>query len=95
MKKPDRLTVSELTDLPNIGKAIAGDLRMVGIQHPKDLIGKDAYKLHDKLCRITGTKHDPCMIDVFLSVVDFMNGGEAKVWWSYTEQRKKYLERKR
>ena len=42
MKNPNRKTVSELTDLPNIGKAIASDLHSIGIQHPQDLIGKDA-----------------------------------------------------
>jgi hypothetical protein len=31
MKNPNRQTVTKLTDLPNIGKAIAGDLRLVGL----------------------------------------------------------------
>lgn len=88
MKSPDRGTVSNLEDLPNIGKAIAADLRLCQIQQPKDLIGKDGYQLYDKLCSITGKKHDPCLIDVFLSVVDFMNGGDAKPWWEFTKDRK-------
>ena len=91
MKNPNRKTVSELTDLPNIGKAIASNLHSIGIQHPQDLIGKDAYKLHDELCRVTGTKHDPCVIDVFLSVIDFMNGGDPTPWWKFTAERKKAL----
>ena len=49
MKTPNRKTVSILTDLPNIGEAIARDLRLIGIQHPIDLIGKDAYQLYDEL----------------------------------------------
>jgi hypothetical protein len=85
------LTVSELTDLPNIGKAIATDLRSIGIRHPQDLIGKDAYKLHDQLCRVTGTKHDPCVIDVFLTVIDFMEGGDPVPWWKFTAERKRHL----
>jgi hypothetical protein len=89
MKKPDRKTISQLEELPNIGKAMAGDLRLVGIQHPKDLAGKDAYQLYDDLCSITGEKHDPCVIDVFLSVIDFMAGGEARPWWEFTTKRKK------
>ena len=94
MKNPDRETVSQLEDLLNIGKAMAGALRSIGINHPQDLIGKDPYQLYDKLCSMTGQKHDPCVIDVFLSVVDFMNGGEAKPWWEFTEQRKEYMEKK-
>ncbi len=93
MKNPNRQTVTELTDLPNIGKAIAGDLRLVGIQNPPDLIGKDAYKLHGELCTVTGEKHDPCVIDVFLAVIDFMGGGDPIPWWNYTAERKKHISR--
>jgi hypothetical protein len=93
VKNPNRETVSELTDLPNIGKAIAGDLRLVGIQNPQDLIGKNAYLLHDKLCQVTGKQHDPCVIDVFLSVIDFMEGGDPVPWWKFTAERKKQTTR--
>jgi hypothetical protein len=34
-------------------------------------------------------QHDPCVIDVFMLVVSFMEGGAALPWWSFTEQRKK------
>ena len=91
MKNPDRKTLSHLEELPNIGKAMARDLRLVGIHHPKDLIGKDAYKLYDELCRVTGDKHDPCVANVFLSAVNFMEGGDAKPWWAFTAERKKCM----
>ncbi len=91
MKNPNRQTVSELTDLPNIGKAIAGDLRSIGIVHPQELIGKNAYKLHQELCRVTGERHDPCVIDVFLAVIDFMEGGAPVPWWKFTAKRKKHM----
>jgi len=92
MNPPNRQSISQLQDLPNIGKAMARDLRLVNIQHPKDLIGKDAYQLYDELCKVTGKRHDPCVIDVFLSVVNFMNGGEAKPWWKFTGERKEHME---
>lgn len=88
MKNPDRETVSELEALPNIGKAIAADLRLIGIDHPKRLVGKDPFKMHMKLCEKTGTRHDPCVIDVFMAAVDFMEGGEPRPWWEFTETRK-------
>ncbi len=91
MKNPDRKTVSQLEELPNIGKAIAADLRLVGIQRPQELIGRDPYQLYNNLCNTTGEKHDPCVIDVFLAVVDFMEGGKAKPWWKFTAERKKYM----
>ena len=94
MKTPNRQTVSKLRDLPNIGKAMARDLNIVGIQTPKDLIGKDGYKLYGELFKITGKKHDPCVIDVFLAVIDYMEGGEAKPWWKFTAERKEHMESK-
>jgi len=91
MKNPDRDTVSQLTKLPNIGKAIAETLNIIGIDHPQKLIGKDAFELHDELFKITGKKYDPCVIDVFMSAIHFMEGGEPLPWWSFTEKRKKHL----
>ncbi len=91
MKNPDRKTVSELEKLPNIGKAIAKNLRLIGIDHPEKLIGKDAFALYEELCAITGKKHDPCVIDVFMSAVCFMEGGDSLPWWSFTQERKKQI----
>ncbi|GAB6194597.1 helix-hairpin-helix domain-containing protein [Desulfocastanea catecholica] len=90
MKNPDRQIVTDLTDLPNVGRAIARDLGLVGIQNPKDLIGKNAYQLHDELCRATEKRHDPCVIDVFLAVIDFMEGGDPVPWWEFTAERKRH-----
>ena len=91
MKSPDRKTVSKLDKLPNIGPKISADLELIGINHPKQLIGKNPFKLHEKLCQLTNTKHDPCVIDVFMAVIDFMEGGEVKVWWEFTAKRKEIL----
>ncbi|MBK9550331.1 MAG: helix-hairpin-helix domain-containing protein [Gemmatimonadetes bacterium] len=83
-----RSNVVTLTDLPNVGKATAGDLRLLGIKHPRDLQGRDPYDMFDQLCAITRSNQDPCVIDVFLSVTAFINGGEPKPWWSFTAERK-------
>ena len=90
-KKVKRSHLTKLTDLPNIGKAVEADLIRLGIQMPHDLLGRAPYQMYDDLCRITGQKHDPCIIDVFLSIVDFINGGEPQDWWKFTAQRKAYL----
>ena len=94
MKNPDRKTVERLEDLPNIGKAIAEDLRLVDIHQPRDIIGKNPYQLYRKLCAVTGQKHDPCVLDTFIAVVDFMEGGDPAPWWSFTEERKKHMNKK-
>ncbi|WP_239395347.1 helix-hairpin-helix domain-containing protein [Aggregatibacter aphrophilus] len=77
-KKVKRSHLTKLTDLPNIGKATEADLIRLGMRMPHDLLGRNAYQMYDDLCRITGQKHDPCVIDVFLSIVDFINGGEPR-----------------
>ncbi|HJV93887.1 MAG TPA: helix-hairpin-helix domain-containing protein [Azonexus sp.] len=87
--KVDRANVTRLEDLPNIGKAMAADLRLIGIRKPEQLAGRDALDLYDELCMETGMRHDPCVIDVFMSVVSFMNGGPALPWWSFTAERKR------
>ncbi len=91
MKNPDRKTVSDLDALPNIGRSIANDLQLIGIEHPQQLIGKNPFDLYDELCNITARKHDLCVIDVFMSAVDFMEGGNPKAWWEFTLERKKIL----
>jgi len=91
--KVNREKLNRLTDLPNIGKSLATDLESIGILHPNDLIAQDAFALYEKLCQKSGTRHDPCVIDVFMSITDFMNGGKPRVWWEYTPQRKELTQK--
>ncbi|MBC3928612.1 helix-hairpin-helix domain-containing protein [Undibacterium sp. CY21W] len=86
--KVDRNRLRQLTDLPNIGKAGAADLRLLGINAPADLVGQCPWQMYEKLCQLTGVRHDPCVIDVFMSVTAFMNGEPAKPWWEFTDARK-------
>ena len=69
---------------------MAADLQLIGIDHPKKLIGKDPFELYKALCKKTGKSHDPCVIDVFMSVIRFMEGGASLPWWSFTDERKKH-----
>jgi hypothetical protein len=77
-----------LEQLPNIGPALAANLRLIGIREPADLRGKDAFVLYQKLCAATGQRQDPCVLDTFMAAVDFMRGAPAAPWWTYTAQRK-------
>ena len=78
----------DLEQLPNIGPSIAADLRLVGIQHPRELANRDALALYRALCTVTGKRHDPCVLDTFMAATDFMRGADPKPWWTYTAQRK-------
>jgi hypothetical protein len=90
-RKVRRELVRKLEDLPNIGPAMARDLRLLGIRAPEQLCQQDAYEMYVSLCETTGRRQDPCVIDVFLSIVHFARGGEARPWWAFTAERKKEL----
>lgn len=87
----DRSAFTQLEQLPNVGKATAGDLRLLGITEPRQLVGRDPYALYDELCRVSGVRQDPCVMDVMIAVVRFMEGGPAAPWWHFTPERKRYL----
>ena len=94
MMNPSKVTrarLSHLTDLPNVGSAVADDLRLLGLEHPAQLIGLCPYALYERLNQITGLRHDPCMLDTFISITRFMNGEPAQPWWHYTAERKTRL----
>jgi len=87
--KIERERVSELEDLPNVGKAVAADLRSIGIRKPGELVGQDPFAMYEKLGQVMGVRHDPCMLDVLISVVRFMEGGPPLPWWAFTAERKR------
>ncbi|MCO5976682.1 helix-hairpin-helix domain-containing protein [Ideonella oryzae] len=77
-----------LEQLPNVGPAMAGDLRALGLHHPQDLRGQDPLALYRRLEALTGSRQDPCVLDTFMAIVDFMEGGPPRPWWSFTALRK-------
>ena len=89
--KEDRSGFVRFEQLPNVGKATAGDFRQLGFESPQQLIGQDPYALFDRLCEITGHRQDPCVIDVFIATTRFMAGDAKAPWWAYTAERKATL----
>ncbi len=79
----------QLEQLPNIGPALAADLRRLGIGDPAELRTRDPFQLYQALCRATGRRQDPCVLDTFIAVTDFMRGAAPAPWWHYTAQRKR------
>ena len=82
---------TELEQLFNVGPAIAQKLRRLGVKRPPDLYGRDPYAMYDEICRLEGSRLDPCLLDVFISAVDQINGGRARPWWKFTSERKRRL----
>jgi hypothetical protein len=90
-----RSEFTKLEELPNVGFSIADDLRQLGVSNPQDLVGRDPFAMYDELCRLTGQRHDPCLLDTFIAAVRFMGGESARPWWKYTAERKRQLESRR
>lgn len=88
----NREKYTRLEEIPNVGPSMAEDLRLVGVSHPRDLIGRDPYQMYEELCCKTGERHDPCVIDAFISAVRFMEGEPERPWWAYTSERKNKLD---
>lgn len=75
-------------DLPNVGRATADDLRLLGLQHTRDLAGRDPLQLYRELEQLTGTRQDPCVLDVFIALTRLLDGDPPHPWWHYTAERK-------
>ena len=83
--------LSRLEDLPNIGKAIAADLRSLGIHSPAQLATHDPLTTYQALEAVMGKRLDPCVLYTLLAVAHFQNTGERLPWWQFTEQGKALL----
>lgn len=86
---PDRTHIKKLEDLPNVGKATAADLRLLGIALAEQLRGQDPLDLYRRLGQLKGQRQDPCVLDVMIAVVRYMEGGPELPWWAHTAERKK------
>lgn len=86
-----RVEIKRFRDIPNVGAVIEKDLHVLGMTSPTELAGKDPYQMYTELCRITHKRHDPCLIDVFISAVRYMEGGPPRRWWEFTAERKRHM----
>ena len=59
MQNVNRYDITDLENIPNVGPAIAGDLRLIGVSSPEDLLGRDPYKMYYDLCRVASVRHNP------------------------------------
>jgi hypothetical protein len=89
MKNIPRYQCTKLEQIPNVGPVIASKLRRLGIAHPRELKKGDPYVMYEMLSYVTKRRQDPCVLDVFISAVRFMNGAPARPWWAYTAERKR------
>ena len=82
----------KLRDLAGIGPSVEKDLQALGIQSVEQLAEADGRVLYDRLCELTETRQDPCVLDVFrCGVAQARNphlSPEQRQWWWWSRQRK-------
>jgi hypothetical protein len=81
-----------LRDLAGVGRSIEADFRRLGIRSVPELATSDGDELYRRLCDITGTRQDPCVLDTFRCAVaqarDPRLPLEQRNWWWWSRQRK-------
>jgi hypothetical protein len=79
---------ADLTQMPNIGPAVARKLERLDVTCQDDLRGRDAEQLFAELCALDGRDHDPCLLDTFVAAVAYVNDGDDRPWWEFGHERK-------
>lgn len=68
------------------------DFEMLGIRSVPQLAKADGKSLYNRLCRLTGTRQDPCVWDVFeCAIAQARNPdlpAEQRQWWFWSRVRK-------
>jgi hypothetical protein len=82
----------QLRDLSGIGLAMLKDFELLGIESVAHLARQNPQKLYYRLCELTGTRQDPCVLDTFTCAVaqarDPNLPPEQRNWWYWSRQRK-------
>jgi len=79
-----------LEQIPGVGKAIAQDMRNIGIRSRSQLKGQDPEKLYQKLCDFKASPVDRCMLYVLRCAVYYASNTEHDPqllkWWNWKEK---------
>ncbi len=90
---------SGLQVIPGVGPSIAQDLVSMGIHTVADLKGQDPQALYDRLCELTRTKQDRCVLYTFRCAVYYASNSrhepERLKWWNWMDDSPAMQKRKR
>jgi hypothetical protein len=85
-------TEVQLQDLRGIGKKMLEDFHLLGITSVRDLKSQNARALYERMCRITATRQDPCVLDTYRCAIEQARDPnlpeEQKDWWYWSRIRK-------
>jgi len=79
------IILKQFRTLPSIGKACSLDLWNMGFRNIHELKGQNPMELYERLNKITGLKHDICMLYTFRCIVYFVTEKNHDIlklnWW--------------
>ena len=82
----------KLGQLVSIGPAMLRDFELLGIHSVAQLARRNPQRMYQDLCRITGTRQDPCVLDTFSAAVaqarDPLLPPDQCQWWYWSRKRK-------
>jgi hypothetical protein len=85
-----RQRADDLETIPGIGPSMSLDLRDLGVQRVKDLVGKDPEEMYKALCDLRGSHIDRCVLYVFRCAIYFAGNQthdpELLKWWNWKER---------
>jgi Pathogenicity locus len=84
-----------LKDLRGIGTKMLGDFDKLGIRSVNELKSRDAQKLYDRICKLTGTRQDPCVLDTYRCAIEQARHPDLPIeqrnWWYWSRVRKQSI----
>jgi len=83
---------NRLRDLRGVGPAIEKDFKLLGVKSIEDLARRDGGELYLRLCDLTHSRQDPCVLDTFRCAVAQARNphlpAEQRNWWWWSRTRK-------
>ena len=80
-----------LQKIPGVGPSLALDLKDLGYETPRDLIGADPEEMYLRLCDLREKPIDRCVLYVFREAVYFATNRrpepELLKWWNWSDAR--------
>ncbi len=87
---PRSPSVDDLQSIPSIGPSLAEDLRRLGFITVSDLAPADPEEMYRRLCRITRSKQDRCVLYCFRCAVYYASRSrhqpELLKWWNWKDR---------
>jgi Pathogenicity locus len=81
-----------LKDLRGIGERMLEDFQKLGIRSVPELKSRDAQELYNRMCELTGTRQDPCVLDTYRCAIEQARNPdlprEQMDWWYWSRVRK-------